>query len=77
MERAGHSNGGCSGWVEDYLSNYYIYDDYMGSWYNAYEMPIEAPFRCNDGKCFPTFWRCDGKPHCDGGEDESTCGKGT
>ena len=44
--------------------------DYFGS--------IEVPFRCNDGMCIPEHMRCNGgEPDCDGGEDESTCGKGT
>ncbi|XP_066263243.1 deleted in malignant brain tumors 1 protein-like [Branchiostoma lanceolatum] len=31
-------------------------------------------FRCSEGSCLPTAWRCDGTPHCLSGEDEEDCG---
>ncbi|XP_066263229.1 CUB and sushi domain-containing protein 1-like [Branchiostoma lanceolatum] len=31
-------------------------------------------FRCSEGSCLPTAWRCDGTPHCLNGEDEEDCG---
>ena len=35
-------------------------------------------FRCNDGKCIPIAWACDGFPDCDNSEDEDgdTCIEG-
>ena len=35
-------------------------------------------FRCDDGKCIPIAWACDGFPDCDKKEDEEsdTCIKG-
>ena len=34
--------------------------------------------RCNDGKCIPISWACDGFPDCDNEEDEdsTTCSTG-
>ncbi|CAJ0568186.1 unnamed protein product, partial [Mesorhabditis spiculigera] len=33
----------------------------------------EGDFRCNDGKCVRSEWRCDGSGDCAGGEDEKDC----
>jgi len=71
-EGNGQSDGGCPTWINDYVGQFYTYDEEKGAWYDDFGT-IEVPFTCNDGKCIPEHWRCDGGPDCDGGEDESTC----
>merc|ERR1711994_984178 len=47
---------------------------YNGEWYE-YDYDINdyvaaTPFRCDDGKCIPSHWNCDGRDDCVGREDE-------
>ncbi len=35
----------------------------------------DSEFRCDDDRCVPIAWRCDGGKDCPNGEDENRCRK--